>query len=1464
MVTGVDDEGTPANGSGSERVPVTDVLPTMTVTKTADPNPIPEPGGPVTYTVRVENTSPESIFIRAIFDDVAGSLTPGTCVLPAGGELSAGDTYECSWSGSVSGDVGDVRSNIVTVTASDDEGNVIEVADREDTVISDVLPTFDLLKTATPTSLPEPGGNVTFTVWLTNTTIEPITVDAAVDDVYGPLSGLGTCDTLVGITIVPGDTYLCTFVAPVTGTAALSPYTDTITVAVSDNDGNSVEGDASADVELTNVTPTIRLRKGRNPASLPEPGGVFTFTIRVDNQSAFEDLILTSLDDDIYGDIADPSNPDIVSTTCVLPQTITPGGRYDCRFEGEFFGDAGASQRDVVTATAEDDEGTQVTDTDPATVRITDVLPQISATKTPAPASLPEPGGDVTFSVEIFNDSTVESVELTTLGDDIYGDLTSTAGDIVSTTCVLPQTIAIGGSYACEFVAPVTGTAEASPYTDTITATATDNEGNSAQAEASADVTLTDVLPAITVDKTASPLTLPEPGGTFTFGVTVTNDSVEPVTLTSLTDDIYGDLDGQGDCSLPQTIAVGGSYSCAFDGDFNGNAFETQTDVVTASADDDEGNTATDDDDATVTLTDVLPAITVDKTASPLTLPEPGGTFTFGVTVTNDSVEPVTLTSLTDDIYGDLDGQGDCSLPQTIAVGGSYSCAFDGDFNGNAFETQTDVVTASADDDEGNTATDDDDATVTLTDVLPAITVDKTASPLTLPEPGGTFTFGVTVTNDSVEPVTLTSLTDDIYGDLDGQGDCSLPQTIAVGGSYSCAFDGDFNGNAFETQTDVVTASADDDEGNTATDDDDATVDLTDVPSSIEVTKDASPTEVNEPGDTVTFSITVENTSPVDTVTIDSLTDDIHGDLDGQGDCAVPFDLAPAGTYGCSFSADVTGNAGDTETDTVTAAGVDDDDAPVSDDDDATVTILDVLPAITVDKTASPLTLPEPGGTFTFGVTVTNDSVEPVTLTSLTDDIYGDLDGQGDCSLPQTIAVGGSYSCAFDGDFNGNAFETQTDVVTASADDDEGNTATDDDDATVELTDVPSSIEVTKDASPTEVNEPGADVVFSVSIENTSEPDVVTIESITDDIYGDATQIQGDISATDCAVPFDLAPGGAYDCTFTAFVRGNAGDIVTDTVTAAGIDDDGSGVSDSDTADVEILDVLPQISLVKTAEPVVLDEPGGEFTFSIVVTNESVEPVELTSLTDDVYGDITQVQGQITSTTCVVPTAIDVNGSYECSFTGLFEGNAGDTQTDIVSGVAQDDEANQADASDDAFVELLPVPPVISATKTPNPTEVVAPGGDVTFTITITNESTFEPVTIDGLEDSVYGDLNGRGSCLADGSITLQPGQTYTCRFTAEVTGSAGSTHRNTIIATASDDDPEPAVVTAGAPAEVAILAAPLLVQPETNMLIATDTSDPLESGLPLAELVRAFVLLLAASILVGGLGIAVVRRARA
>ena len=176
--------------------------------------------------------------------------------------------------------------------------------------------------------------------------------------------------------------------------------------------------------------------------------------------------------------------------------------------------------------------------------------------------------------------------------------------------------------------------------------------------------------------------------------------------------------------------------------------------------------------------------------------------------VTNLSAEPLTIRSLTDDIYGNIATQGTCTtavgtvLAASPGPGNTYSCSFTGNFNGDAGDSQTDTVTVTGEDDDGNTATDTDDAIVTLTDVLPIIAVDKTATPASLPEPGGQFTFNVVVTNLSSEPLTITSLTDDIYGNIATQGTCTtavgtvLAASPGPGNTYSCSFTGNFNGNA--------------------------------------------------------------------------------------------------------------------------------------------------------------------------------------------------------------------------------------------------------------------------------------------------------------------------------------------------------------------------------------------------------------------------------------------------------------------------------------------------------------------------------------------------------------------------------------------------------------------------------------------------------------------------------------------
>lgn len=97
-------------------------------------------------------------------------------------------------------------------------------------------------------------------------------------------------------------------------------------------------------------------------------------------------------------------------------------------------------------------------------------------------------------------------------------------------------------------------------------------------------------------------------------------------------------------------------------------------------------------------------------------------------------------------------------------------------------------------------------------------------------------------------------------------------------------------------------------------------VEVADLTASIAVTKTADPTAVEDPGGTISYTVTVTNDGQLD-VEVNSLTDDVFGDLDGLGDCSVPFMLAAGETMSCTFTGDVTGSAGDSHVSTVLAAG---------------------------------------------------------------------------------------------------------------------------------------------------------------------------------------------------------------------------------------------------------------------------------------------------------------------------------------------------------------------------------------------------------------------------------------------------------------------------------------------------------------------------------------------------------------
>ena len=889
--------------------------------------------------------------------------------------------------------------------------------------------------------------------------------------------------------------------------------------------------------------------------------------------------------------------------------------------------------------------------------------PDFTISKSPSVSSVTAPGENVTFTI-VINNTGNQAITITQVSDSVFAPG-------AQCEALVGTSIPAGGSASCSFVGEVTGPA-GSTHTNTFEVRA--NSGQTTLI-ATDDAVVAITEPAfveVGVVKTANPTSLMEPGGDVTFSVVVTNNSNVSATLTSLSDDKFGNLSGQGSCTLPQTLAVGASYSCSFTKEISGVAGDTHTNIITAILTS-NGLSDSGQDSATVNII-LAPSLgmNVVKTANPTSVQEPGGNVDFTFTVNNTSNVDIELTGLNDTVFNNLDGRGTCDVPQTISANGSYSCTITEFISANHENT----VTATANY-QGTPLTAQDSAAVNVVPrANPSITVEKTANPTELDMPGGSATFTVDVTNNSSFPVTINSMVDTVFGDLNGAGGCATGGSIAAGATYSCSFSRTVNAADGNPHINTVTVQVVDDLDKTASDSDDATVIFNPLPT-ISVTKSANPTSVSENGGVTSFTVVVNNTSN-EQLTLNTLTDSV---FDNLGTCSVPQILSAGGSYQCSFSAFLEGEPDAPHTNVITATATDSDGNQAQDSDNEVVTFTDVLPAITVEKTAFPTTIDEPGGFVQFTFVVTNTSKETVTLDSLIDDIYGDLDLVTGCTdaAGYSISPFDNYSCSISGQVTGDAGTVHTNTVTAVASDDDNNSTQAQDSASVTITDVPTDIQVTKTANQTEVTEPGGDVSYTIQIDNlTSES--ITLTSLIDDMFGDLNG-QGT-----CSVPQTIAGSGSYSCDFTGPVSGEAGNTHVNTVTGTAEDNDGGEVSDSDSAQVLITDVVPTIQVTKTADPETIPAPLGGVTYTVVVENTSAEAVTLTQLVDDKFGDLNGAGN------CVIGGVIAAGDSYSCSFVETIPGAAGDTHTNVITATVVDNEQNPVSESDDATVTFTEAP----------------------------------------------------------------------------------------------------------------------------------------------------------------------------
>jgi hypothetical protein len=221
---------------------------------------------------------------------------------------------------------------------------------------------IQVAKDASPAALPEPGGEFTFTVQVANTAqFTSLTLDRICDDQHGTIvnNTATACATGIGSainsttctlpqTLAPQGSYSCSFKANV-NSGIPTTVTDVVSIFGHDQNNKPVSGSDSAQVAISNVTPTATVVKSLVGLACAD----VNYRVRVNNTDSAESLSLTALTDNGFGSITSVHD-NVLSTTCAVPQTIAASSNYECDFRAHF---CGGSHTDTVTATLNDNDG---------------------------------------------------------------------------------------------------------------------------------------------------------------------------------------------------------------------------------------------------------------------------------------------------------------------------------------------------------------------------------------------------------------------------------------------------------------------------------------------------------------------------------------------------------------------------------------------------------------------------------------------------------------------------------------------------------------------------------------------------------------------------------------------------------------------------------------------------------------------------------------------------------------------------------------------------------------------------------------------------------------------------------------------------------------------------------------------------------------------------------------------------
>jgi uncharacterized repeat protein (TIGR01451 family) len=270
---------------------------------------------------------------------------------------------------------------------------------------------------------------------------------------------------------------------------------------------------------------------------------------------------------------------------------------------------------------------------------------------------------------------------------------------------------------------------------------------------------------------------------------------------------------------------------------------------------------------------------------------------------------------------------------------------------------------------------------------------------------------------------------------------------------------------------------------------------------------------------------------------------------------------------------------------------------------------------------------------------------------------------------------------------------------------------------------------------------------------------------------------------------------GLYNSSIECVESGEGGDVVVPStpVTSAAVN---LANGDDITCTITNKHVLPLISVSKRPNPSVLQEPGGNVTYSIVVTNTSaIDPVTITSLVDDKFGDLAAECGIPGAKWNLAPLA-----SATCTITRSVSGNASSPHMNTVTATGHDEGGNEAHAQASATVTFTPAPPpppapplidlAVTKVDKPDPAKL---NGNITYTMVVTNNGpdTATQVTVaDPLPagTSFVSVSTTQGTCLNSNGLiqcslgTLPKGASVTITLVVKATRPGVVTNEVTVV----------------------------------------------------------------------------------